>query len=89
MQACEIRERLLIQWKEAAESYALLVSSIFQKLGTISSEETDALLQHADELARSAEQLREELDAHRAAHARLRILLRASFYLHVNRQFKA
>ena len=68
MQACEIRERLLIQWKEAAESYALLVSSIFQKLGTISPEETDALLQHVDELGRSADQLREELEAHRAAH---------------------
>jgi hypothetical protein len=68
MQACEIRDRLLIQWKEAAESYALLVCSILEKLGTISPEETDALLKHADELGQSADQLREELEAHRAAH---------------------
>ena len=39
-----------------------------QFLTAISPEWTDTLLQHADELARSANQLREELESNRAAH---------------------
>jgi hypothetical protein len=65
---CEMHNRLLRQWRKAAEMYTTNLAELIGKVGTVSVSQLFELAKITEAVRRRTAEVRTELDKHIAAH---------------------